>query len=116
MQYSNVKPIIQTSNEIFNFITDEYLAKRILLGCFINDSFNNDVFLKIKFLKKDCDSKSIDDTFIDIHTKTIKYFNLAKNSSNINLKAVKNILTSLSYFYLLEALDEHCKFNRKNKN
>ncbi len=111
MQYSNVKPIIKTSNEIFNFITDEYLAKKILLGCFINDSFNNDVFLKIKFLKKDCDSKSIDDTFIDIHTKTIKYFNLAKNSSNINLKTVKNILTSLSYFYLLEAFDEHCKFN-----
>lgn len=113
MKKENDTSIFTTVEEIFKFITDEYLQKRIILQCIINDNFNKDVSNLIHELNKKMNDKIINTIFNNIHSKTVKYLNLVKNCSKPNRHYGKTLLLALSYFYLLEAFDEHCKLNDK---
>ena len=81
---NEVKSIIAVSNEIFNFITDEYLQKRIILECFNNKTYRNYVMRQITILKGNSDDKTINKVFNDIHSKTLKYLSLGKEKIENN--------------------------------
>lgn len=111
MKNDKVQSILATSKEVFNFITDEYLQKRILLQCFINSDFNEYVLKQITRLKRNVSAEMINNVFDNIHAQTVKYLTLAKKCLKPSSRYGNYILLSLSYFYLLESLDEHCRLN-----
>ncbi len=109
----NSKSILMTLKKVENFITDEYLQKRIILGCKIDDNFNKDTLKYISLLKNNINAITINSLFTEIHLKSLNHLNLVKKNKNATLRNGYTILLSLSYFYLLEAFDEHCKLNDK---
>ncbi len=110
---NNKNEILTTANEIFKFITDEYLQKRILLQCFVDTEFNATVLELIQQLNKKIKAETINTIFTNLHEKTVMHLKLAQKNSLPTRSIGNHVLLSLSYFYLLEAFDEHCKLNDK---